>query len=173
MPRPNINQMRAVQDFATTYNWIFQLTKIPTGVSSPPTQEIDIRAISMAIPTLKNAPIETSVRGHKVFQSGIHSYEPNPLTLKLVEGVDSKMNAWMKAWREACWQTITGVAKKQSETEAVIKLVRLNRQDQPIWTYTIYGCFLAGYDQPEVNSENTLFQPTMQLQYQYFDDTAS
>jgi hypothetical protein len=170
MARPNLNQIRGIQDFSTTYNWIFELQKSKSTFALPTTQEVDLRAISMAIPTLKNAPIETNVRGHKVFQSGIHTYEPNPLTLKLVEGVDSKMNAWFKSWREACWQTVTGVAQRQIDTEVTIKLTRLNRQDQPIWAYLIYGCFLAGYDQPELNSENTLFQPTIQIQYQYFED---
>lgn len=172
MPRPNINQLRSVQDFATTYNWRLEITKAPGGVTSPPTQDVDIRCISTAVPILKNAPIETSVRGHKVFQAGIHSYENNPINLKLVEGVDSKMNAWIKAWREACWATTTGVAKVQKDVEATIKIVRLNRQDSPVWTYTLYGCFLAGYDQPELASENTLFQPTINLQYQYFEDSS-
>lgn len=169
MARPTIDNLRGVSDFATTYNWNLKFLKFPTEVASPPDADVNIRCTSTTLPVMTNSIVTVSVRGHKVHQPGIGEYA-GTIQLSFVEGVDSKIDAWIRAWREACWRTKTGVAVKKAQSEAVVDIVRLNRQDQEIWGYKLTGCFLQAYDQPQLGSESSAFLPTMTLQYDYFED---
>lgn len=170
MARPTIDNLRSVTDFATTYNWNLSFTRFPTGVASPPDQDVNIRCTSTTVPVMTNSIVTVNLRGHKVHQPGIGEYS-GTIVLNFVEGIDSKIDTWIRAWREACWQTKTGVAKRKSETEAIITITRLNRQDQPIWNYKLTGCFLQAYEQPALGGDSSAFLPVMTLQYDYFEDS--
>lgn len=168
--RPTIDQVRTLTDFATSYQWFMRVEQSASG-GFPTSEEINLRCISTEIPLLNDTPIETSIRGHKVWQPGIHNYTQS-ITLTMAESVDMKIMEWIKAWREACYETQTGVHRTKDDVEATIVLTRLNRQDQPIWTYKLIGCFLSQYTQDTLGTENQLLRPTLQINYDYFTDGA-
>lgn len=169
MARPTIENLRAVSDFATTYNWNLKFIQFPKAVDNPADADVNIRCTSTTIPVMTNTVVTVSVRGHKVHQPGIGDYA-GTIQLSFVEGVDSMIDAWIRSWREACWQTKFGVAQTKMDTEAIVQIERLDRQDTAIWAYKLIGCFLQAYDQPQLGSESSAFLPTITLQYDYFED---
>jgi hypothetical protein len=166
--RVSLSEIRGIGDFATSYQWYVTVQRA-AGANFPTAPEINLRCVSSEVPLLKDAPIETSIRGHKVWQPGIHNYTQS-ITLTMAEAIDMKINQWIKDWREACWQSFTGIHKLKSEVEAAITLVRLNRQDQPIWKYHLVGCFLSDYTQDTLGTENSTLKPTMVINYDGFTD---
>lgn len=168
--RPSIDGVRSLTDFATSYNWFLTVNPSSSG-GFPTPADINLRCISSEVPILNDQPLETSIRGHKVWQPGIHTYTQS-ITLTMAESVNMMINNWILRWREACWQSKTGVHLPKSQVETSITLTRLNRQDQPIWKYHLKGCFLAEYTQDTLGTENALFRPTMKLNYDYFEDGA-
>lgn len=168
--RADIHSLRMLTDFVTSYQWFLRFDSFPSGNEFETTEDdMNIRCISSTIPTFKDQPIPTDIRGHKVWQPGIHQYTQN-ITLTMAENIDMMINNFIVGWREACRKTGTGVHMMKDEVEANITLVRLNRQDEPIWYYHLVGCFLAGYEQGELGTENTLFRPTLLINYDYFTD---
>ena len=167
--RPSILQIsNGLGDFATSYQWSVTINK-PNAVYTPGSAALNLRCISSEVPLLDDTQIETSIRGHKVWQPGIHNYTPT-ITLTMAEDVTMIVNTFIKAWREACWQTATGVHQLRNDVKTTVDLVRLNRQDKPIWVYHLIGCFLAKYTQDTLGTENSLLRPTLVLQYDLFTD---
>lgn len=170
MTRPSIENIRSLGDFATVYNWNVEVQTAPQGVPID-TNNLNLRCVSTTIPTLADSKITVSVRGHKVFQPGVHTYS-GTIDLTVVETIDSVVNNWLLAWRELCWQNTTGVQALKSDAQATIIIRRLNRQDNEIWAYKLIGCFLENYTQPTLEAEGNSFNPTMSLAYDYFVDVA-
>lgn len=169
--RPSIEQIRVLTDFVTSYQWYLRFDSFPRAVQGAPSaSNLNMRCISSEVPVLNDQPLETSIRGHKVWQPGIHTYTQS-ITLTMAENIDMLVNEFMMKWREACWKTGTGRHSSKDDVECQITLVRLNRQDQPIWNYHLVGCFLSEYTQDTLGTENALFRPTMKLNYDYFTDS--
>ena len=166
--RPNINQVRSLTDFTTSYQWYVTINP-PRGVPFPTSNEINLRCISADIPRLNDQPLSTEIRGHKVWQPGIHVYTPT-IVLTMAELIDMLVNNWIQRWREACWRSRTGIHQTKDNIEASITLVRLNRQDEPIWNYHLVGCFLSEYTQDTLGTSNELFRPALTITYDYFVD---
>ncbi len=172
MPRPDIEQIRQTGDFPTMYQWNFIMSKFPQVGTYPDKEELNKRCLTAELPKKTGQTIEVQVRGHKVRQPGI--YNPvGTLTITFVETVDMMVANYFREWREACWETRTGVQQSRENCEAVIALQQLNRQDEAIWQYVLTGCFLEDYDptggqwdgaSPEV------LRPSITLSYDYFED---
>ena len=171
MPRPTIENIRGLPDFAPMYKWNVEISTPPKSVPTPPT--LNFQCLSSEIPKMDDGQdIEIKIRGHNIQQPGIYDYT-HSLTLKFVETIDNVMNIWFQKWREAVWQTGTGIQEMRKDTEAVLNLFRLNRQDEPIWRYEVIGCFLKGYDPSggELDGENSeILRPELILTYHYFKD---
>ena len=73
MARPSILNVRSLPDFVTLYNWNVTLTKTPSGASAP--TNLNFQCLTSSIPKASNELIEINVRGHKVSQPGIQSYD--------------------------------------------------------------------------------------------------
>lgn len=169
--RPSITQIRTLTDFVTTYQWGLRFDTLPKAISNKPdSSNLNVRCISTTIPKLTNTPLETSIRGHKVWQPGIHNYTQN-IVLTMAENIDMLVNTFIANWREACWQSSTGRHSSKDDVECNITLIRFNRQDEPIWNYHLVGCFLADYEQGELNTESALFRPTLTINYDFFTDS--
>jgi hypothetical protein len=172
MPRPDIDQIRALGDFATLYQFNVYLTTAPRAVDSPPTEDLNLRCLTSELPKAAGTSIEVHIRGHKIKQPG--QYDPtHTLTMTFVETVDAKISQFLKNWREACWQTKTGRQEKKEDVEAVITLVQLNRQDEPIWQYKLTGCYIEDYDPTGAGWDGTsteVVRPSLTLSYDYFED---
>ena len=169
--RVSLTEVRSVTDFATSYQWYVTVNKPNKMASYPNADQINLRCISSEVPVLNDQPLETSIRGHKVWQPGIHNYTQS-ITLTMAESVTMMIQKWIQSWREICWESLTGVHETKADVETTITLVRLNRQDKPIWNYHLVGCFLSEYTQDTLGTENALFRPTMKINYDYFTDNA-
>jgi hypothetical protein len=171
--RPTIDQVRSVADYATVYNWYVMFTTPPPAMANPPEiGEPNLRCESIDLPNMTDQKVTVQIRGHQVFQSGIHTYN-NQLVLNFVETVDNAVKTWIKNWREICWATQTGKHVTKADAEGIIQLHLLDREDNPIWEYTLIGCFLEDYTMGTIDgSTSDAMKPSMTLSYDYFKDNA-
>lgn len=166
MPKPTIEQIRAVGDLAVRYNWQLRFSKLPSGTGMS-AEEIDIRCLSTKLPSSGNGNVQVNNRGAVHNQPGQGTYgETLPLTL--YEGVDLKVANFLKNWRELCWQTGTGYQAPMAQREAEILLFLLNLQNQPIRQYKLIGCYLEANDPGSLDNSNDVIQHSVTLRYDYF-----
>ena len=172
MARPTIEQIRGVADFQTLYRWNLSFSLAPSAVAGfPNPADLNIRCETTEIPKATNQSISVSVRGHKVKQPGIMEYA-GTINFTFVETVDNKIKALLKAWREACWATKTGVwAGTKTQLQADILIEQLDNQDNAVWQYKLVGCYLEDYDLGQLTGDGSDVQrPSMTLSYDYFED---
>ena len=175
-----MTSIRGIGDFATVYQWNITLPSSP--ITSPiigasdVEDDFNLRCFSSEVP--KRAPVGAQdiwIRGHHVKQPGIYD-STHTLTLVFLETVDSLVASMMKAWRDACWDPVTGQQLSKENLEADVRLVRLNRQDEEIWEYILHGCFYEDGDPtggtPLDGSTSDIIRPSMILSYDWFEDGA-
>jgi len=175
MARPSISNLRSQGDIVTQMNWNVSLMEPPPGIPELTTMNgdaLNFRCESMDVPKWTGQSTEVWIRGHRIKQPGI--YTPSgSLTLTMFETADNRVANWLKAWREACWQTDSGVQRLTSDVSATLRLVRLNRQDEEIWQYIVYGVFLEDYDPTGGtlgNQSADILRPTLTISYDWFDE---
>lgn len=170
MTRPKIENIRSLGDFATMFRWNLKVSRPPALVPEFNTDTTNLRCESTNIPMLSGQSMEVQIRGQVVRQPGSHRYN-GQITLTFVETVDVKIHKALKIWREACWQTKTGVTQEKRDLEATIVLEQLNNQDEPIWKYTLYGCYYEDADFGQLDGTSGDAQrATLTLSYDYFED---
>jgi len=171
--KPTITNVRGLGDFAPIYNFDINIVfpNIQYIGGQPTPDGINWRCQTTDLPKMTGQSIEINIRGHKVKQPGIYNYS-NTLTLAFVETVDNVISNFFKSWREACWATDSGAQYQKVDVEAIITLVRLNRQDESIYHYTLYGCYLEDYEAGGTmdGSASDVVKPTMTISYDFFDD---
>ncbi len=147
MPRPSLDEIRGVTDFATMYRWNLHFLKLPTvgfaGIVA--SNALNIRCESVELPRQTGQKITVNIRGHQVHQPGIYNYS-GTLTVTFVETVDNTIQHLIKGWQEACWEPKTGTQKPKKETEGILLMELLNSDDTPRWGYKIEGVFLDDFD---------------------------
>ena len=171
MPRPTIEQVRGLGDFATIYQWNLTFASFPTvlnGGAFPATEDLNLRMISSTLPTKGNVDQEINIRGHKISQAGQADYGDRSITLTFFETVDNIVSNFFLAWEETCVQTLTGAHGSKAQSQCSIIIERLNRQDQPIFIYNLIGCRLLNYTQPDLSGEDDTFKPSVTIKYDYF-----
>ena len=174
MPRPSIEQIRSVGDFATIYQWNLNFLSFPSALlagSFPSSRALNLRCESTGLPTKPNEKIEVNIRGQKIYQAGQAAYNAE-ITMTFIETVDSRIANFILAWHEACVTTNTGIHASNADAECNIQIQRLNRQDQAIWVYTLIGCKLVSYEHPDVGTDNDTWKPTITIGFDYFTEQA-
>lgn len=172
MSRPTIDQIRGVGDFATLYQWNLHFLRSPGAIAGLITDQgalLNLRCESTTIPKATNTKMPIEIRGHRVHQPGTNEYE-GAITLVFNETVDNMVSNVISGWREACAATGTGAHGSRADIEATIMIERLNRQDETIWTYTLYGCFLESYEPGDLGFASEVMKPSITLNYDYFAD---
>lgn len=166
--RPSLSDIRSLGDFATTYNWYLQFLNAPAGIDG---SALNLRCETTDIPKKTGQSISVQIRGlPPIKQPGIYA-PTGTLTLQVAETIDSKSSEIIKNWREMCYETNTGKAKRKSEVETQVRLVRLDRADNPIWEYVLLGAFLEDYDLGQLqgaSSDN--MKPSLILSYDDFTE---
>lgn len=171
MPTPNMETIRGLGDFATTYHWNLELVTPPTAVAGM-NDGLNLRCSSVDVPKSTNQKIQVNLRGLKVNQPGITD-PTQTMTLELNETVDNYISSIITQWREACFAARTGVQLTKAEVEAEFLLQRLaGDRSTIIYTYKLIGVFLEDYDIPQLNGESDTLKPTMTLSYDYYVDGA-
>lgn len=177
MARPTIENIRSLGDFATGLNWNMYFLTPPSaaGFETLSNTDFNFRCRSTEVPMYESQPTTIAIRGHVIRQPGI--YTPSgTLTFSMVETVDNKVSTMLKSWREVCWSSINGVQSTKEEAQATLYLERLDRQDQVIWYYIIYGAFLEFFDPTGGGGLGDMtadvIAPTIRISYDYFLDYA-
>lgn len=169
----NIDQLRALPDYAQVTKWNVEFVTLPVlGLLGFPISEaLNLRADSIEPPKGSNQKFEVQTRGHKVLQSGILDYG-NSLTITFNETVDNMIFKFVKAWREMCWASRTGTSFPKADLEATLVLTLLDNQDKPRAKYTVYGCFYESDDMGTLDgSTSDAIKPTLTISFDYFIDT--
>ena len=174
MARPTIDQIRGIGNVTQLFRWNLIFAQFPQGLAAPPASDaLNLRCESATLPKLTGTNTEVKIRGHKVNQPGIHNYS-GTIQLTFVETVDNTIHNFLKAWREICWQTRTGIQLPKNQVEAVVLLQRLNQQDVAIWEYKLIGAFLSDYEPGGTlnNDGSDPLKPALTLSYDLIDDQA-
>jgi hypothetical protein len=177
MTRPSVANLQALGDFANLINWDVTIFNAPSAVSPFLTaDEINFRCDSTDVPTSKSQSATVMVRGFPVKQPGI--WIPTQIiTLMLYETIDNTVSSFIIAWRNACYDPITGAQlPKDQVTCDHIQLTRNDREGNPIWTYTLFNVFLEDYDplggQLQGQSADVV-RPSITLSYDRFTDAVA
>lgn len=171
MARPTIDQVRQMGDFLTMYRWDVTING-PLGVQGiPSSDKLNFRCETSEIPKINGQSMEINVRGHKVKQPGIYTYD-NIYTLTFVETTDAVLHTFVKQWREALWATKTGIsAAPKNQLQGEIILRQLDNQDKGVWEYVLRGVYIESYDFGSLDgSASDSQKPTVTFSYDYFED---
>jgi hypothetical protein len=174
MPRPTIQQIRSLGDVGTTYQWNMIFVTFPTvlyGGVIPSSEDLNLRMVSTDVPTKTITDEPINIRGQKTSQSGQAEYT-SEITLIFYETVDVLVSNFILAWHETCTHTGTGTHGSKAQCECDIQLQQLNRQDEPIWLYSMHGCRLKSYTKTDLSGEDNLLQPALTIKMDYFDEQA-
>ena len=174
MAKATLEQLRSLPDFAELHRWDLTFASIPADASGdfPVSDEINLRVKSSTIPKSTNEKIEIRHKGHRVYQNGI-SLPEGTITLTFNETVDNTVKKLIKAWREAVYDFKSGKAGKKADVTCTIILDQLDKEDKPVWRYTLKGCFIEDYDLGEYNSEGgAASEPSLTISYDWFEDEA-
>jgi hypothetical protein len=171
MPRPNVDNLVSLGDFATSINWNFIVVTSPSAVDLT-TDSLNFRCESADVPKMSSSSTTITIRGIPVKQPGVWT-PSGQITLNFYETIDNTINNYIKTWREACWLSKIGTSLPKSQVTGIIQLQRNDRQDNAIWQYTLYNAYLEDYDSTggalQGQSADSL-RPSMTLSYDYFID---
>lgn len=177
MPRPSVNEIRGVGNFAKLYQWNWILETPPSAgnfaaFGANGGTPLNLRCESVELPKLTGESIITSIRGQKIKEPGIYTYAGTQ-TFIFVETVDNIVSNFLREWRELCWQAVTGIQEAKADVEAVVKIQRLNSTDDPVFEYKMTGCFLEDFDLGTLDGTTSdVFKPNMIMSYDFFEDQA-
>jgi len=171
MARPQITQIRHSVDFAQNHRWDLRFTRFPTAVAAD-SESLNFRCVSSTVPVKTQTPIDVNIRGHHIRVAGVTDSD-HTITFSFVEDVSNTVSNVIRSWREAIWESKTGISRPFNELVATIQIIRLNNQDEPIWQYELSDCFLESYTAGDLTGEGgDLIRPEMTLSYNYFTDGA-
>ncbi len=169
--RPKVTDIIGLGDFPTSYDWYLQFIQYPPLSIIASTDDLNLRCLSSTVPKLsESAPINIDIRGHEVRQPGIFDYNGS-ITLTFVETANRLITKMLAAWREACWQSITGMQGTKKDVVATVRLVPLDRANKESWEYVMYNCWLQTYSSGgDLGNTSAIVQPTATLVYDYFTE---
>lgn len=169
--RPTKGQLRQIGELAQSFRWSVAFVRQPSGVTVP--SNFNLQCSSSEIPKKEaGQSIEVNIRGHVIKRPGIYDDSHN-ITLEFVETIDNQISEFLRTWREAVWSTNEGVQQNLNDCTGDIQLSRLDNLDNPIWRYTLYGCYLEDYDPSggSLGSDSEAVRPTITLYYDSFKDS--
>jgi len=175
MPRPTIQQVSGMGDVVTTYQWNMFFTSFPAALYGgiiPASEDLNLRMTSTTVPIKGNTDQEINVRGHKISQAGPADYGDRTITLGFYETADMIVSNFFLAWSETCVQTGTGIHGSNDKAKCNMQLQQLNRQDDPVWLYSLHGCRLLSYTKSDLSGEDGTSQPTLSIKWDWFDQQA-
>ena len=171
MARPNINDIVGIQDFAVLYRWEVIFASLPNSLPNKGAYGngvLNTHAISSEYPKFSQEEIETSIHGHKVYQSGMITYDP--ITLTLIEDNNALIQKFIRDWGEILWKPNAGtqVNKKDYVCSTVI-LRPLKADNSSLFEYTLKNVWLQTHTvgNPDGGANETI-KPELTLRYDYF-----
>lgn len=171
MSRPSMDQVRNTGDYQTVYQWNMIFASFPNIGSYPSTESLNLRCESADLPQQTNQKIDVNIRGHITHRPGQPNYA-GTLVLTFVETVDNAVKNLINEWKEAIWETQTGVQGSFEDVQGSLILQQLDRQDSPVYEYTLIGVFLEDFALGTLSSENEFQRPTVTISYDYYKERA-
>jgi hypothetical protein len=169
--RPSLDNIRGLPDFASLYRWNLIFDQPPSGIAAPTTEELNLRCTSATIPKVTGSAFPISIRGHKTQNPGIWDTS-GTIVLTFIETVDNKVLNFIQSWSNACWEMNTGISKTKSELTAIVRLERLDRQDNPVREYKLEA-FLSDYSPGgDLGADGDTLSPTITLSYDKFEENS-
>jgi hypothetical protein len=171
--RPTVENLRSLGNFSQTFRWAVAFSSFPSALSgSFDSDNINFRAESMSIPELEIETTEIQIRGNKVRQAGIGTYN-SPITLTLNETTDGYALQFLGAWQEAGWKSSDGspgTTEYKENLECTMILYLLDNQDKPYYKFTLYGCQLSGATKGDADAGTAdPLKPALSIAYDYFN----
>ena len=165
--RPSIEEIRNLGMHASYYNWGLQFVSLPAALTGFTSADLNTRAVSFSAPTRTIDDAEINVRGHKVYQHAIVTY--NTIELELHETIDSKVGNFLESWMDIQWTPISGIQVPKALNQSVILLTLLNSEDQKRYQYTLIGAWPTNFDHggpySANNSDTVKFTATLRYDY--------
>lgn len=163
-------QLRQINELATTFRWSLSLIRPPTSPSIyiPPGNALDLQCSTVETPKHEdNQLIDVNVKGQHIQRPGVTDCNHN-ITLTFIETIDNHVRKMIKSWREAYWAYNTGKAELYDTIHADFLLRSLDGRHNAVWDYLIEGAIIVGSDPGgDHGSDSEAFRPTITL---YFDD---
>ena len=174
--RPDIDELVSQNgNYSQMFRWTVQFATIPNVLSSnysvqDLTNDVNFRAESMSLPEASVESTEIQIRGQKVHQAGIVTYN-SPLTLTVMETIDNKMLSFIGHWQEASWESNYGRGRTAYKKDLVceMNLYLLDNTDRPYYVFHLHYC------QPENVGKGDLdagsadpLKPAISIAYDYF-----
>lgn len=168
MAKPSINQIRSLPNWAEMNRWTTRFEKFPNALTGLNSNDYDLRCESVEIPKQTQQNFEVNIRGHKVKQNGLPQYT-NVINLVYSETVDNKISQLANSWKEATWNSETGVSNSKADLQAILTVERLNHLDVAIYRYVLYGVLYEDFDGGTLDSATSdALKLTLTLSYDYF-----
>lgn len=165
MPRPALEEVRNIGNFAQNFRWTMKIM----GANEFGLQ--DIKCVSSGVPKRTGASSDVTIRGHKVKQPGVYSYE-GTITLTFVDTIARDILFSIEAWVEQCWQTNTGIQQSNNVLKSDVMLTLLDNYDAPTAVYTLKGCYPESFDPVGGDltdgADAAIAKPTITLSYDYY-----
>lgn len=175
--RPSVANLRGLGNWSQTFRWSVQFVSLPSGLDGGimTAEDINFRAESMSVPEKEIETTEIMIRGNRIRQEGIGNYV-SPITLTLVETIEPKVLMFLNAWQELAWKTrggSPGTTSYKKNIECTIRLYHLDNEDQPFYSYILYGCQIANATKGELDAQNAdPLKPQLSIAYDFFETNA-
>lgn len=168
--RPSVNDIRNLGEIQSLYRWNMFFTTMPSGITTPTQEELNIRCVSTTLPKATSNDVLINMRGHTVEGVGKLTYERR-ITMIFLETIDVKVATFLSNWRRGSWEDVTGKALSKKELEAIIRIELLNNQDEPTWEYVMIGCQLKDLTLSQLMEESDdVSKPEAIIGYDYFKE---
>jgi hypothetical protein len=167
-----IDQLRALPDYQQITKWDMRFLTFPIvgPLGFPIADDLNLRCESIELPRKTTNPIEVDLRGHRTVHAGITNYS-NTFTVVFTETVDNRIKLFLKAWQEVLWATRSGSSFNKAQYEATLQIIMRNNQDQAIYQYVLYGCFLQDTDLGTLDgSSSDIVRPSATFSFDYYTD---
>ena len=168
MARPEYATIRDLPDYAVTNTWEVDF-RPPASVNI---YGAKLNAVASAIsprPSTTNTALTTNIRGVVLHQPG-DSKQSDEITITLLETVDKGWTVPLVEWLNKCQDVKTKHAEQRKDVQGVLIITELNRQNEPVYRYTLEGCFIKEFKIPDFQSDQSLQEVTLSLTYDYYQE---
>lgn len=170
--RPSVENIRSLGNFSQTFRWLVDFKSFPKGLPGGyTTEDINFRAESVSLPEKEIELTEIQIRGNKVRQEGIGTYN-SPITLTLIETVNPVCLSFLNDWQELAWKSSNGsigTTQYKNMLECEMYLTLLDSQDKPYYKYTLIGCQIGGGTGGDLDAQSAdPLKPALSIAFDYF-----
>jgi len=172
--KPDVNSLKQLPDFVRTVDWYIQvITPPPIYPNFPASADLNLRAINVEVPKAPGQDMAVEVRGITIHQPG--QYKPNGvMSITFVETADNMISTLIKTWRDLCYNLQNGVQADRENVKANFRLIRLDRQENELFDYTVIGCYPSDSDPtggPLNEAGGDAMRPSIIFTYDTFIDS--